>query len=69
LAIPDQPSLFGGRSLFGGGGNSYYPNRGGYSGDGFFSRLFGGFAAAPPPAPHKSAHPKKISSSGNTVER
>jgi hypothetical protein len=36
LAIPDQPSLFGGRSLFGGGGNSYYPNRGGYSGDGFF---------------------------------
>ena len=47
LAIPDQPSLFGGRSLFG-GGNSYYPGGGG---DNFFSRLFGGFASAPPPPP------------------
>jgi murein L,D-transpeptidase YcbB/YkuD len=69
LAIPDQPSLFGGRSLFGGGGNSYYPNRGGYSGDGFFSRLFGGFAAAPPPTLRKPVNHRKETRSGNTVER
>jgi murein L,D-transpeptidase YcbB/YkuD len=69
LAIPDQPSLFGGRSLFGGGGNSYYPNRGGYSGDGFFSRLFGGFASAPPPTPRKPVTRRKETRSGNTVER
>jgi len=69
LAIPDQPSLFGGRSLFGGGGNSYYPNRGGYSGDGFFSRLFGGFASAPPPTPRKPVNHRKETRSGNTVER
>ena len=36
LAMPDQPSLFGGRNYYGGGDN-------------FFSRLFGGFASAPPP--------------------
>jgi L,D-transpeptidase YcbB len=69
-AMPDQPSLFGGRGLFGG---SYYPNGGGYSGgDNFFSRLFGGFAAAPPtpPAPVRHlSHPKKITRSGDTVER
>jgi murein L,D-transpeptidase YcbB/YkuD len=72
LAMPDQPSLFGQRSIFGGGA-AYYPNGGGTSrgggGDNFFSRLFGGFAAEPPPAPHKGTHPKKISRSGNTVER
>jgi murein L,D-transpeptidase YcbB/YkuD len=73
LAMPDQPSLFGQRSIFSGGA-SYYPNGGGSAGgagDGFFSRLFGGgFAAAPPaPPPHKGAHAKKISRSGNTVER
>jgi len=63
LAIPDQPSLFGGRSLFG-GGESYAP------GENFFSRLFGGFAAAPPPAPHKPpTHPRKETSVHNTVER
>jgi len=69
LAMPDQPSLFGGRSLFGGGSGSYYPNGGG---DNFFSRLFGGFAAPPPPAPPKhrvASHAKKLSRSGETVER
>jgi L,D-transpeptidase YcbB len=69
MAMPDQPSLFGGRSLFGGGA-SYYPNGGGSSGgDNFFSRLFGGFAAAPPPAAHRPAHVKKVTRSGDTVER
>jgi L,D-transpeptidase YcbB len=70
MAMPDQPSLFGGRSLFG-GGSSYYPNGGGYSGggDNFFSRLFGGFAAAPPPPAHRSAHSRKVTRSGDTVER
>jgi L,D-transpeptidase YcbB len=74
MAMPDQPSLFGGfgnRGLFGGG--NYYPN-GGVSSDGnFFSRLFGGFAEQPAPVPHRSvAHTKKVtrSNSGdNTVER
>jgi murein L,D-transpeptidase YcbB/YkuD len=68
-AMPDQPSLFGGRGFFGGGAN-YYPNRGGYSGgDNFFSRLFGGFADAPPPAAHRPAHSKKVTRSGDTAER
>jgi L,D-transpeptidase YcbB len=41
LAMPDSPTLFGGRSLFGNGRDD---------GGNFFSRLFGGgFAAAPPP--------------------
>jgi L,D-transpeptidase YcbB len=69
MAMPDQPSLFGGRSLFGGGA-SYYPNGGNSSGgDNFFSRLFGGFAAAPAPAVHRPAHTKKVTRSGDTVER
>jgi len=42
LALPDQPSLWGGHSFFGGG-----PSDGG----GFFARLFGNAAAAPPPPP------------------
>ncbi|HXW40610.1 MAG TPA: L,D-transpeptidase family protein [Xanthobacteraceae bacterium] len=76
LAMPDQPGLFGfgSRSLF--GGASYYPNgyaSGGYaSGGNFFSRLFGGFgaASAPPRPPRQvAAHAKKVSRSGNTVER
>jgi L,D-transpeptidase YcbB len=74
MAMPDQPSFFGGfgnRGLFGGGAN-YYPN-GGVSSDGnFFSKLFGGFAATPPqPVPHRSpAHAKNVSRSGdNTVDR
>ena len=47
LAMPDQPSLFGGRSFFGGG--SYYPatRHCGGGGDNFFCRLFGGFGAPP----------------------
>ncbi len=67
LAMPDQPSLFGGsRGLFGGGGSSYS------GGDNFFSRLFGGFASEPaPPTPHKPIpHPRKVTRSGeNTVWR
>ena len=67
MAIPDQPSLFGGRSLFGGGA-AYYPNGGSYAGgDNFFSRLFGGFAAAPPP--HRAPAHKKVTRSGDSVER
>ncbi len=67
MAMPDQPSLFGGRSLFGG---SYYPNGGGSSGgDNFFSRLFGGFAAAPPAPVRHPTHAKKVTRSGDTVER
>jgi L,D-transpeptidase YcbB len=68
LAMPDEPSLFGGgggHSLFGGG--SRYS-----SGDNFFSRLFGGFGSeAPPPTPHKPIpHTRKITRSGeNTVWR
>jgi murein L,D-transpeptidase YcbB/YkuD len=74
LAMPDQPSLFGRRGLFSGGAN-YYPNGGSYatgsSGDNFFSRLFGGFAAPPaPPTKHPdAAHAKKLSRAGQTVER
>jgi L,D-transpeptidase YcbB len=71
LAVPDQPSLFGGRNIFGGGSN-YYPggNSAGGGGDNFFSRLFGGFASAPPPVPHKPiTHPKKLSRSHDTIER
>ncbi len=69
MAMPDQPSLFGGRGLFGGGG-SYYPNGGSYSGgDNFFSRLFGGFAAAPPAPVHRPTHARKVTRSGDTVER
>ncbi|MGA2893579.1 MAG: L,D-transpeptidase family protein [Xanthobacteraceae bacterium] len=67
LAIPDQAS---GRGIFGGGG-SYYPNGGGSGGgDNFFSRLFGGFASAPPPAPHKPVpHPRKETRKNDTIER
>jgi L,D-transpeptidase YcbB len=65
VAMPDQPSFFGGRGLFGGGG-SYYPGGGG---DNFFSRLFGGFAAAPPAPVRHPSHAKKITRSGDTVER
>jgi len=74
MAIPDQPSLFGSRGLF--GGANYYPNGGGYptgassSGGNFFARLFGGFNAAPAPPPRHAAPPhKKVSRSGDTIER
>jgi murein L,D-transpeptidase YcbB/YkuD len=74
LAIPDEPSWFGGRTVFG-GGRSYYPGGGYNSGGGnFFSRLFGGFGNAQPvpPAPlqHRgTARTKKLTHSGQTVER
>ena len=79
LAIPDEPSWFGGRTVFG-GGRGYYPNGGGYYGGGyygggnFFSRMFGGYGSAQPvpPAPlrHRgTARPKKLTHSGQTVER
>jgi murein L,D-transpeptidase YcbB/YkuD len=66
LAMPDQPSFFGGgnrRGLFGGDGYS--------SGDNFFSRLFGGFGAEPPPVPRRPIpHTRKVTrSSGQTVWR
>jgi murein L,D-transpeptidase YcbB/YkuD len=68
LAMPDQPSLFGGHSVF--GGPSSYQGGGAGDGSNFFSRLFGGFASAPPPAPHKPAtHARKISRAHDTVER
>jgi murein L,D-transpeptidase YcbB/YkuD len=79
LAIPDEPSWFGGRTAFG-GGRGYYPNGGGYYGGGyygggnFFSHMFGGYGSAQPvpPAPlrHRgTARPKKLTHSGQTVER
>jgi murein L,D-transpeptidase YcbB/YkuD len=67
LAMPDQPTFFGGgsrRGFF--GGESYS------SGDNFFSRLFGGFGAEPPPPiPHRPIpHSKKVTrSGGQTVWR
>jgi L,D-transpeptidase YcbB len=76
LAMPEQPSLFGGRGLF--GGANYYPNGSnaatGGGGGNFFARLFGGFSAPPQPVPparhHAASHPKKLSRAGNnTVER
>jgi murein L,D-transpeptidase YcbB/YkuD len=69
LAIPDEPSWFGGRGYYPGGGRGYY--RGGsYYGGGFFSNLFGGFSAPVPPAPlrHRSG-PRKGTHSGQTAER
>jgi murein L,D-transpeptidase YcbB/YkuD len=76
LAMPDQPSLFGHGGLF--GGANYYPDgRSAPSGgENFFTRLFGGFNAAPPPQQpvkrHAAAHPKKVSrakENKETVER
>jgi L,D-transpeptidase YcbB len=76
MAIPDEPSWFGGRSAFGGGRGYSYSGGGSYygGGGGFFSRLFGGgFSGAPvPPAPmrHRNAdRPRKVTHSGQTVER
>jgi hypothetical protein len=70
MAIPDEPSFWGG---WGGGrsgvgtGRSYYGGGGGN----FFSQLFGGFnTAPPPPTPHKPvAQRRRETRSGNTVER
>jgi L,D-transpeptidase YcbB len=64
LAMPDEPSLFGGnRGLFGGSRYS--------SGDNFFSRLFGGFGSESAPTPRKPIpHTRKVTRSGeNTVWR
>jgi L,D-transpeptidase YcbB len=77
LAIPDEPSWFGNRGGYGGGGRGYYQGGGyqggGYYGGGFFSRMFGGYdsqSAPPTPIRHRSAaHAKKVSRSGETVER
>jgi L,D-transpeptidase YcbB len=75
MAIPDEPSWFGGRTAFGGGRGYYYSGRGSYyGGGGFFSQLFGGgFSGQPvPPAPmrHRNAdRPRKVTHSGQTVER
>ena len=74
MAIPDEPSWFGGRSAFGGGRGYSYSGGGSYYGGGnFFSRLFGGGYSAPvPPAPmrHRNAdRPRKVTHSGQTVER
>jgi L,D-transpeptidase YcbB len=83
LAIPDQPSWFGGGGYGGGGyaggGRGYYQRGGyqggGYYGGGFFSRMFGGYdsqAAPPMPIRHRtSAHAKKVTRSGDgdSVER
>ncbi|MFY9840089.1 MAG: L,D-transpeptidase family protein, partial [Xanthobacteraceae bacterium] len=72
LAIPDDPSWFGNRGGYGGGGRGYYQG-GGYYGGGFFSRMFGGYdsqVAPPMPIRHRSAaHAKKVSRSGEAVER
>jgi L,D-transpeptidase YcbB len=73
LAIPDQPSFFGGSSYGGGRGNypgSYSASRSAYyGGDGFFSRLFGGFSSAPPIPRRPVPQHRKETRSGNTVER
>jgi L,D-transpeptidase YcbB len=77
MAIPDEPSWFGGRGPY--GGRSYYPGGSHYGGSsyggGFFSRLFGGGYYGQPPAPpvpirHRGAdRPRKVTHSGQTVER
>jgi murein L,D-transpeptidase YcbB/YkuD len=75
MAIPDEPSWFGGRSAFGGGRGYYYSGGGSYyGGGGFFSRLFGGGFSGPPVPPAPMRHrntdrPRKVTHSGQTVER
>ncbi|MGN6749674.1 MAG: L,D-transpeptidase family protein [Xanthobacteraceae bacterium] len=76
MAIPDEPSWFGGRGYYPGGGRGYYQGGGSYyGGGGFFSRLFGGGYYGQPPAPpapirHRNAdRPRKVTNSGQTVER
>jgi hypothetical protein len=71
MAIPDEPSWFGGRGYYPGGGRGYYRGGSYYGGgSGFFSNLFGGFSAPAPPAPlrHRSG-PRKVTHSGQTAER
>jgi hypothetical protein len=68
MAIPDEPSWFGGRG-YPGGGRGYYRGGSYYGGGGFFSNLFGGGYASSPPVPpmptrHRgTARQKKISHS------
>ena len=80
MAIPDEPSWFGGRGYYPGGGRGYYQGGGSggsyYGGGNFFSRLFGGgyYGQQPPvpPAPlrhRNSDRPRKVTHSGQTVER
>jgi L,D-transpeptidase YcbB len=77
LAIPDEPGWFGNRGGYGGGGRGYYQGGGyqggGYYGGGFFSRMFGGYdsqMAPPMPIRHRgTARAKKVTRSGDTVER
>jgi hypothetical protein len=73
MAIPDEPSWFGGRG-YPGGGRGYYQGGGRYGGGNFFSGLFGGGFYSPPvpPAPmrHRNAdRPRKVTHSGQSVER
>jgi murein L,D-transpeptidase YcbB/YkuD len=74
MAIPDEPSWFGGRGNYPGGGRGYYQGGGYYGGGNFFSRLFGGGYSAPPVPPAPMRHrgtdrPRKVTHSGQTVER
>jgi murein L,D-transpeptidase YcbB/YkuD len=74
MAIPDEPSFFGGRGAFGGGRGYSYSRGGSYygGGNGFFSGMFGGGFYGQPPAPIRHRHadrPRKVSHSGQTVER
>ena len=69
MAIPDEPTWFGGRGYYRGGGHGYYQG-----GGNFFSGLFGGGFYSPPVPPagvrHRNAdRPRKVTHSGQTVER
>src|SRR6516165_7756247 len=69
MAIPDGPTWFGGRGYSRGGGRGYYQG-----GGNFFSGLFGGGFYSPPVPPagmrHRNAdRPRKVTHSGQTVER
>jgi len=69
MAIPDEPTWFGGRGYYRGGGRGYYQG-----GGNFFSGLFGGGFYSPPVPPagmrHRNAdRPRKVTHSGQTVER
>ena len=69
MAIPDEPTWFGGRGYYRGGGRGYYQG-----GGNFFSGLFGGGFYSPPVPPARMRHrnadrPRKVTHSGQTVER
>ena len=77
MAIPDEPTWFGGRGYYQGGGRGYYQGGGYggsyYGGGNFFSRMFGGGYYGQPPVPpaplrHRNA-PRKVNHSGQTAER